>query len=79
MSRSNENPQTRERAFGYSEALAEVIADLTASEARRLEAERAAPAGALAAPAGAARGARRGMRRTGTGVDANGEKPRGGR
>jgi hypothetical protein len=42
VSRSNENPQTRERAFGYPEALAEVIADLTASEARRLEAERAA-------------------------------------
>ena len=42
MSTSNENPQTRERAFGYPEALAEVIADLTASEASRLEAERAA-------------------------------------
>ena len=42
MSTGNENADGRGEAFGYREALAEVIADLTASEHRRLEAERAA-------------------------------------
>ena len=38
---TNERPRPRGEAFGYREALAEVIADLRASEIRRLEAERA--------------------------------------
>jgi hypothetical protein len=41
MSTGNENPDRHGEVFGYREALAEVIADLTACERRRLEAERA--------------------------------------
>ena len=42
MSTSNESARTRGETFGYPEALAEVIAELAASERRRVEAERAA-------------------------------------
>jgi hypothetical protein len=42
VSTSNESARTRDETFGYREALAEVIAELAASERRRAEAERAA-------------------------------------
>jgi hypothetical protein len=42
VSTSKNSVPRREASFGYREALAEVSAQLTASEARRLQAERTA-------------------------------------
>ena len=42
MFTGNENPDSHGEPYGYHEALAEVIAQLTVSEQRQLEGERAA-------------------------------------
>ena len=41
MFKANENPDGDQESFGYREALAEMIVQLTVAEQRRLEAERA--------------------------------------
>ena len=42
MSTTNNSAPRRDGSFGYREALDEVLADLTATERRRVQAERAA-------------------------------------
>jgi hypothetical protein len=54
VSTSNDSPRQRGQVFGYREAVAEVMAELAASNARRLEAERGARRSVLVARRGLA-------------------------